>query len=89
MEHKTENGNTMKGKQVKRGCENCRLKCSQRLTEVMREKIYKGFWSIGNRDLQRNWIREKIIVKDVATDDSGENDFQSVKFSEIFFHSRR
>ena len=50
---------------MKFGCdEDCRLKCSQRITEADREEAFKTFWGLSNHLLQWQCILKWVGLKD-------------------------
>jgi hypothetical protein len=46
---------------IKDVCNNCRLKCSERISETERIDLFNNYWSLGNLELQRAYISSCMI----------------------------
>lgn len=46
---------------IKDVCNNCRLKCPERVNEANRNTLFESYWSLGEIELQRSYIRSCMI----------------------------
>lgn len=63
LQHTSKRGKIIAEKKVQTGCDKCKYKCSDNLSEAARKDLNKKFWTIGDRNLQRSYVRESIIFK--------------------------
>lgn len=71
----------------------CRLKCFQKLTEIVRLDIFKKFWNLGDINRQRDFISKYVEITKKkrerlrATDNDLDNDVASSRRHLSFFYS--
>lgn len=86
LEHLNPKGKLIKARAMGNGCHPtlCRFKCHNKVTEIKRQEMFKGFWALGNKTSQQNFLRSMLNVSNPAVHTSQENlKENSVKY---FFH---
>ncbi|CAG5048794.1 unnamed protein product [Parnassius apollo] len=77
--YKGRDGRLRKGKEMGLACgENCKLKCSQKVTDFERNLLFKAFWSMG--EIVRHWdfinkYCDKIPKRRVTTETASRREF--------------
>ncbi|XP_072397435.1 uncharacterized protein [Diabrotica undecimpunctata] len=65
-EHINKSGKIVKAKAMKPPCPPCRLKCSEKIAEAVRQQIFENYWcNTKNWELKRQFVRSHITPKSV------------------------
>lgn len=57
----------MQKRRLKEGCNNCRLKCNQKISEVQRQQIHRDFWNQdATIDQKRQFVCSSIEEEPIA-----------------------
>lgn len=65
LEHENRKGKVIKGRQMSDTCkENCRLKCSNKISHLERKIIFENFWKLGNHTRQWDFLARHVKQSD-------------------------
>lgn len=74
LEHFNVKGKLIPAKSMRTGCPpNCRFKCQEKITLEQRTQIFKGYYKLGDKTRQNDYIRDCITVTEPKIHTSAEN----------------
>ncbi|KAK3909537.1 hypothetical protein KUF71_019640, partial [Frankliniella fusca] len=77
-------GVIVQARQMRPPCVNCRFKCHDKISEEERDKVFKKYWALGEKQKQDGFIRESITIKKPAVQKTGDDVTQrahTIKYS--------
>lgn len=81
LEHQNVKGKVIKARAMGAGCQNCRFKCYDKITDAQRQREFTGFWAMGDKDRQMDYVKDHILRSDPAVHKSQEKQKQnSIKY---------
>ncbi|KAK3908308.1 Bis(5'-nucleosyl)-tetraphosphatase, symmetrical, partial [Frankliniella fusca] len=73
LAHVNVKGEAKEAKKMGNACENCRFKCSSKVSDAERQEIFSNFWAMGDHTRQQDYIKDHILRKSPAVHLSEEN----------------
>ncbi|XP_052123363.1 uncharacterized protein LOC127749389 [Frankliniella occidentalis] len=71
-EYTSMKGVIVQARQMRPPCVNCRFKCHEKISEEERDKVFKKYWALGEKQKQDGFIRESITIKKPAVQKTGD-----------------
>lgn len=66
-ESTTGTGKTVPEKQMKSPCNNCRLKCTSKISQDERQQLFSSFWTLESYERQKDFVCSNVTERKTRT----------------------